>query len=104
MRGLEVRASIEKSPAAPAASADTADQILDLARVRAEIGRHLVEVRIGHLLEARLVDVADDLDTNRLELGSGLVLERDRLGGLVPVDLVGGGQHPALLFGRKAVP
>src|SRR6516162_8304004 len=47
---------------------NAADQVLDLHRVRAEIGRHLVEIRIGDLLEARLVDIAHNLHPDPLEL------------------------------------
>src|SRR6516162_10922723 len=85
-------------------STDAADQILDLGRMRTEVGRHLVEVRIGDLLESRLVDIADDLDADGLQLGSRFMLQGDRLRRLVLIDLVGGYLHPALLLGRKAVP
>src|SRR5215471_2824962 len=85
-------------------STDAADQFFDLGRMRTEVGRHLVEVWIGDLLETGLIDIADDLDPDGLQLGGRFMLERDRFGRLVFVDLVGSRLDPALLLGRKAVP
>src|SRR6516225_6553592 len=48
---------------------DPADQVLDLLGVRAEVVGKLVEIGIGDLLEAGLVDVGDDLHSHLLELG-----------------------------------
>src|SRR5262245_38320735 len=85
-------------------STDAADQIFDLGRMRAQVGRHLVEVRIGDLLETGLIDVAADLDADRLQLGGRFMLERDSVGRLVLVDLIGSRMEPALLLRRKAAP
>jgi hypothetical protein len=43
-------------------SVDRPDQVLDLLGVRAELLGELVEIGIGDFLEARFVDVFDDLD------------------------------------------
>src|SRR5262249_40501766 len=64
-------------------STDAADQIFDLGRMWTEVGRHLVEVRIGDLLETGLIDITDDLDADRLQPGGRFMLERDSLGRLV---------------------
>src|SRR5437660_986718 len=47
---------------------DRPNQLLDLDRVRAELLGEFVEIGSGNLDEARLVDVAHDLDADRLEL------------------------------------
>src|SRR4029077_16001059 len=83
---------------------DAADQIFDLDGVRAELIGEFVEIRSGDVGEARLVDVGDDLDADRLELAYRLVLELERLGRLVLVDLGGRRLHPLLLLGGKALP
>ena len=82
------------SPVRRGMAIDTADQVLDLDRVRAELLGQLVQIGVGNLDEARLVDVGDDLDAERLELVGRLVLQLERLGRLVLADLVGRRSSP----------
>src|SRR5258708_40191799 len=81
---------------------DAADQLFDLGGVRTESGGKLVQIRRGDVDKARLVDIGDDLDSDRLELADRLVLQLERLGRLVLVDLGAGRFHPLLLLGREA--
>ncbi|MFZ0193865.1 MAG: TRAP transporter substrate-binding protein, partial [Pseudolabrys sp.] len=55
------------------------DQILDLDRMGPKLGGQLVEIGIGQLLKAGLVDAGDDLDAERFEFVGRLVLEVDGL-------------------------
>ena len=83
---------------------DAADQLFDLDGVRAEFSGKLVQIRRGDPDKARLVDVGDDLDADCLELADRLVLQLERLGRLVFVDLGGRCLHPLLLLGGEALP
>src|SRR3984957_9783989 len=97
-----------ESPEGPSVRAewlvDAADQLFDLGGVGPKASGKLVQIRRGDVDEARLVDVGDDLDADRLELADRLVLEIERLGRLDFVDLGAGGLHPLLLLGREALP
>src|SRR5262245_60795700 len=75
-----------------------ADELEDLHRVRAELGRELVLDGLGRLHEAGLVHAVDHLDTHLLELDRRLLLEGERLGRLRTPDLFGGGLGPLLLL------
>src|SRR5207245_220038 len=80
------------------------DHRLDLFGMWAEILGQLVQVGIADLLETRLVDVGDDLDSHRLELCRRLPLELERFFGFLRADVLGGGQDPLLLFRVEALP
>src|SRR4051812_41223504 len=54
---------------------DRPDQVLDLLGMRAKLLGQLVEIGVGNCDKARFVDVADDLDADRLQLVLRLVLE-----------------------------
>src|ERR1700688_2369073 len=54
-----------------AQSVDRSDQGLDLIRMRTEVLGELVQIGIGDLLKAGLVDIGDDLDAHFLELRRG---------------------------------
>src|SRR5229473_2992006 len=69
------------------ASVDRPDQGLDLVGMRAEVLGELVEIGIGDLLEARLVDVGDDLDAHLLKLGRSRVLQVETALGLLHADV-----------------
>src|SRR5262249_59721317 len=75
-----------------------ADQVLDLLRVRTEIVGELVEIGIGDLLEAGLVDVGDDLDAHLLELHRGRMLELEGTLGLLRADIPRRDRYPLLLL------
>src|SRR5262252_3637138 len=83
---------------------DRPDQILDPLGMRTEIVGELVEVWICNLLEARLVDVPDDLDAHLLELGTGCMFKIEAALGLLDRDVAGGRHDPLLLLGREALP
>src|SRR5215471_14216307 len=68
-------------------SVDRPDQVLDLLRVRTELFRELVEIGIGDLLEAGLVDIGDDLHPHLLKLGRRSLLELEAALGLLAADL-----------------
>src|ERR1700752_1987898 len=57
---------------------DRPDQRLDLVGMRSELLGELVEIAIGNLLEAGLVDIGDDLDADAFEPGRGRSLELER--------------------------
>src|SRR5215471_2951186 len=80
---------------------DRPDQILDPLGMRTEIVSELVEVWIGDLLEARLVDVPDDLDAHLLELGTGCMFKVEGALWLLYSDVVGRRQDPLLLLRRQ---
>src|SRR5436190_9173747 len=77
---------------------DLANELEDLDRVRAQLGRELVLDGLGGLHEAGLVDTLDDLDAHLLELDRRLLFERQRLAGLHPADFLGGGLDPLLFL------
>src|SRR5271165_6504608 len=83
---------------------DRAADLQDFFRVRAEALRQLILQRLGDLDEARLVDAGHDLDAELLQPVERLVLERDRLRGLLRADLGRRGLHPALLLVRQRSP
>src|SRR5438445_4289603 len=83
---------------------DRADRLLDFDRVRPELLGELLEIGRGDLDETGLVDAAHHFHAHRYQLGLGLMLEIERLRGLLAVDLVGGGLHPLLLLGGEARP
>src|SRR6185369_1066080 len=56
---------------------DRPDEVLDLLGMRTELLGKLVEIGIGDLYEAGLVDVGDDLDADRFQLVLRLMLEFD---------------------------
>src|ERR1051326_4256299 len=70
-------------------SIDRPDQGLDLVGVRAEVLGELVEIGIGDLLKARLVDIGNDLDAHFLELGRGRALQFERALPLLDADVPG---------------
>src|SRR5450432_1380505 len=83
---------------------DGADQVLDLDRVGPQLLGQAIEVGRRRLREARLVDVGDQLDADRLQLVGRLMLELERLRGLGASDLVGGRRDPFLLVDAQALP
>src|SRR4029077_6949464 len=80
------------------------DQILDLDRMGPKLGGQLVEIGIGQLLKAGLVDASDDLDAERFEFVGRLVLEVDGLGRLLVAHFIGSGLYPFFLLVGQALP
>src|SRR6516225_7901763 len=83
---------------------DRSDQVLDLLGVGPEIACELVEIGIGDLLEAGLVDVGDDLDADLLKPGRCGMLQCEAALRLLRADVTRRGRDPLLLLGRKAMP
>src|SRR6266851_6834053 len=83
---------------------DRANQFHDPGRVRPQFGGEFVEIRLGDLHEAALVDVGDDFDADRGELGLRLLLQLESLGWFDSGDFIRRGLDPRLLFRREALP
>src|ERR1700747_913547 len=83
---------------------ERSDQGLDLLGVGPEIVRELVEIGIGDLLEAGLVDVRDDLDADLREPGCCRMLQFEAALRLLRADVARRDRDPLLLLGRKALP
>src|SRR5262245_9644391 len=80
------------------------DQRFYLVGVRAQVLRELVQIWIGDLLEPRLVDISDDLDSHPLEFRPGLPLELKGPFWFLRADIFAGGQNPLLLISAEALP
>src|SRR5436190_10637227 len=83
---------------------DGVDQVLDLHRMGTKLLREPLLQRRSGADEARLVDVGDDLDADRLQLVRRLMLEVQRFGRLRASDFVGRRRHPLLLIVAQALP
>src|SRR5579872_775183 len=80
------------------------DQILDLLGMRAEILGELVEIGIGDLLEARLVDIGHDLDADFLKLGGRCPFQVEGPLGFLQADVPRRRLHPSPLLGIETLP
>src|SRR4051812_9677102 len=80
------------------------DQVLDLLGMRPKVLGELVEIGIGYRRKALLVDIGDDLDADRFQLGRRGPFQVESLPRLLLADFIARRQHPFLLFGGKALP